>query len=140
MGKKDTEERLRAIPLFRDLTKQEIRHICTLMTPVQIQSGRTLIKAGDVGREFMIILDGTAAVRRNGRKVAELGPGDYFGELSVLSGARRNADVVATSDMTVEVLSQSEFHTLLDENAKITRKILTAAVSRLSELEKSPHA
>ena len=137
MAKRDTEDRLRSIPLFRELSKQEIKHITSLMTPVQIPAGRTLIKEGDVGREFMIILDGTATVRRNGRKVAEVGPGDILGEISILSGAPRNADVVASTDMTVEVLNPREFHALLDENATITRKILTAAVKRLSEFEKS---
>ena len=137
MAKRDTEDRLRSIPLFRELSKQEIKHITSLMTPVQIPAGRTLIKEGDVGREFMIILEGTATVRRNGRKVAEVGPGDILGEISILSGAPRNAEVVASSDMTVEVLNPREFHALLDENATITRKILTAAVKRLSEFEKS---
>ena len=137
MGKKDTEERLRAIPLFSGLTKQELRRVSGLMTPITIAAGRQLIKEGDVGREFMIILDGSAAVRRRGRKIADLGPGDFLGEVSVLSGAPRTADVVATTDMTVEVLTGGELSSLLDENVKMTKKILMGALSRLAELEKS---
>ena len=138
MAKKvSSEDRLRTIPLFSQLTKQELRHISGLMTPVTIPSGRTFIRQGEVGREFVVILDGTATVRRNGRKVAEVGPGDFLGEISVLSGAPRNADVVAATDMTIEVLNPAEFHALLDENATITRKILMSAVTRLSELERS---
>ena len=137
MGKKDTEERLRAIPLFSGLTKQELRRVSGLMTPITIAAGRQLIKEGDVGREFMIILDGSAAVRRRGRKIADLGPGDFLGEVSVLSGAPRTADVVATTDMTVEVLTGGELSSLLEENVKMTKKILMGALSRLAELEKS---
>ena len=136
-AKSDTDERLRTIPLFRELSKQELRRVAMLMTPVEIAAGRELIREGDVGREFMIILDGTAVVRRRGRKIADLGPGDFLGEVSMLSGAPRTADVIATSTMTVEVLTRSELSALLDENPAMMKKVLMGALSRLVELEKS---
>ena len=107
MAKKvSSEDRLRTIPLFSQLTKQELRHISSLMTPVTIPSGRTFIRQGEVGREFIVILDGTATVRRNGRKVAEVGPGDFLGESraleqAVVGEARRPADRVAEVDREV---------------------------------------
>ena len=134
---KGSDERLRAIPLFRELSNQELQRLSRLMTAVEIPAGHQLITQGDVGREFMIIVEGTAAVRRSGRRVAEVGPGDFLGEVSVLAGTPRNADVVATSDMVVEVLTAGELASLLDENARITRKILVGALVRLAQVERS---
>ena len=70
---------------------------------------------GDPGREFMIIAEGTAAVKRNARKIATLGPGDFFGELAVLAGVPRTATVIAETDMVVEAMNRQEFSSLLDE-------------------------
>ena len=140
MARNDTDDRLRSIPIFSELSKKELRTVSRLMTEVQVREGRSLTRQGEVGREFMIIMDGTAVVRRGGRKVAELGPGDFLGELAVLSGAPRTADVVATSDMTIETLNRREFMSLLDESAAIAKKILIGAVKRLHELDSSKTA
>ena len=140
MARNDTDDRLRSIPIFSELSKKELRTVSRLMTEVQVREGRSLTRQGEVGREFMIIMDGTAVVRRGGRKVAELGPGDFLGELAVLSGAPRTADVVATSDMTLETLNRREFMSLLDESAAIAKKILIGAVKRLHELDSSKTA
>jgi len=140
MARGDIEARLKAIPIFSELSKKELRSVSRLMTEIAVKEGRTLTREGEVGREFMIILDGTAVVRRNGRKVATLGPGDFLGELAVLSGAPRTADVTATSDMTLETLNRREFMSLLDESAAIAKKVLMGAVMRLHELESSKTA
>lgn len=137
MARDKTDERLREIPIFSELSKKELRAVSRLMTQIDLKEGRALTRQGEVGREFMIILDGTAVVRRNGRKVADLGPGDFLGELAVLSGAPRTADVVATSPMTIETLNRREFMSLLDESAAIAKKILVGAVKRLHELDSS---
>ncbi len=137
MARHETDERLRRIPMFSELSKRELRAVSRLMTEVDIPEGRTLMREGTVGREFMIIREGTAVVRRKGRKIAELGPGDFMGELAVLSGAPRTADVVATSPMTVETLNRREFMSLLDQSSKIATKVLIGAVKRLHELEAS---
>jgi len=140
MARNDTDERLRSIPIFSELSKKELRAVSRLMTEVEVREGRSLTRQGEVGREFMIIMRGTAVVRRSGRKVADLGPGDFLGELAVLSGAPRTADVVATSDMTLETLNRREFMSLLDESAAIAKKILIGAVKRLHELDSSKTA
>jgi CRP-like cAMP-binding protein len=137
MAKKGTDNLLRTIPLFRELSARELREVSSLMTPIDVEPGYRLMAEGEIGRDFMIIASGTAVVRRRGRKVAEVGPGDFIGEVSVLSGARRNADVIATSPMTVEVLSSHELHDLLERSATITYKIMMAAIKRLAELERS---
>ncbi len=137
MARHETDERLRRIPMFSELSKRELRAVSRLMTELDVPEGRSLMREGSVGREFMIICDGTAVVRRKGRKIAELGPGDFMGELAVLSGAPRTADVVATSPMTVETLNRREFMSLLDQSPKIATKVLIGAVKRLHALEAS---
>ena len=137
MARNDTDERLRNIPIFAELSKRELRAVSRLMTQIEVKEGRALTREGEVGREFMIILDGSAVVRRKGRKIAELGPGDFLGELAVLSGAPRTADVTATTDMTLEMLNRREFMSLLDESAGIAKKVLIGAVKRLHDLETS---
>ena len=137
MARNDTDDRLRSIPIFSELSKKELRTVSRLMTQIDVKEGRALTREGEVGREFMIIMEGTAVVRRNGRKIAELGAGDFLGELAVLSGAPRTADVIASSDMVLQTLNRREFMSLLDESAAIAKKVLIGAVKRLHDLESS---
>src|SRR2546421_12588428 len=105
MARADIDQTLSRIPIFAECSKKELRAISKLVTPMNIAAGRVLTQQGETGREFMIIANGNATVRRNGRKVATLGPGDFFGELSVLAGVPRTATVTADTDMVVEVLN-----------------------------------
>ncbi len=140
MARRGTDDQLREIPIFAELSKKELKQLSRLMTEIQVREGRVLTREGEVGREFMIIIDGTAVVRRGGRKIADLGPGDFLGELAVLSGAPRTADVIATSDMTLETLNRREFMSLLDESTTIAKKVLIGAVKRLHALDGSKTA
>ena len=124
------------IPIFSELSKREIKSLSRLMTEIEVKEGTELTKQGEPGREFMIISDGTAVVDIDGSTVAHLGPGDFLGELAVLSGTPRSATVTATSPMVVEVLNRREFMALLDQNASLSRKILVGAVKRLQENER----
>ena len=133
MARSDIDATLAAIPIFSECSRKELKAISKLVTPVEIPAGKVLVKEGDPGREFMIIVSGTATVRRNGRKVDTLGPGDFFGELAVLVGVPRTATVTADTDMTVEAMNRQEFSSLLDESPAMAKKILTAAVKRLYE-------
>ena len=128
---------LPTIELFSELSKKELKNIAALMTPIQVKMGRVLTKEGDPGREFMIIIEGTATVKRKGRVLARLGPGDFFGELAVVAGVPRTATVIADTDMVIETLNRREFSSLLDESPRIAKKILVGAVRRLHEIEES---
>ena len=136
MAKARGENDLTTIPIFSELSKREIKALSRLMTEVDVKEGARLTKQGEPGREFMIISDGTAVVDIDGATVAHLGPGDFLGELAVLSGTPRSATVTATSPMVVEVLNRREFMALLDQNASLSRKILVGAVKRLQENER----
>lgn len=128
-------ERLGNIELFSELTSKEIKKVASYMTTIDVRAGRDLTVQGTVGREFMIIAEGEASVRRNGRLIATLGPGDFFGELAVIAGVPRTATVTAETKMVVEALNRREFSSLLDESPKLSRKILVGAVKRLHDLE-----
>ncbi|MDP9336290.1 MAG: cyclic nucleotide-binding domain-containing protein [Actinomycetota bacterium] len=90
---------------------------------------------GDRGSEFFVILDGTARVSRQGRKIATLGPGSGFGELALLDNAPRNATVVADTDMELVVVGQHEFEGLLADVPGFARKMLAGTAHRLREAD-----
>lgn len=127
----DKIDHLRQIPLFSELNKKELQFLARLLTEVGVKEGSVLVKQGEYGQEAMIIESGTAAVRRNQRKIDSMGPGDFFGEMSLVASLPRNADVVATSDMTLLVMDAREFSTLLDNYPKVAVKILKTVVERL---------
>jgi len=131
VARSDIDQTLAGIPIFSECTRKELKAISKLVTPVSISAGKVLVREGDPGREFMIIAEGTATVKRNGRKVTTLGPGDFFGELAVLAGVPRTATVTADTDMVVEALNRQEFSALLDESPTLAKKILVGAVKRL---------
>ena len=128
-------ETLTNIELFSELTNRELKKVASFMTPVSVRAGRHLTEQGKPGREFMIIVEGTASVRRDGRVIATLGAGDFFGELAVIAGVPRTATVTADTDMTVQALNRREFSSLLDGSPKLAKKILVGAVKRLHQLE-----
>lgn len=130
MSKSDSVE-LARIELFSELSKRELRSVARLMTEANLGEGAVLTSQGEPGREFMIVVSGTARVEIDGAIVAELGPGDFLGEMAVITGTPRTATVVANSPMVIEVLNRREFMALLDESSSLSRKILIAAVKRL---------
>ena len=131
------DKQLETIELFSELTAKERKAVSRLMTNVTIKAGRDLMVEGTAGREFLIILDGDATVRRSGRIVARVGAGDFLGELAVIAGVPRTATVTADTEMSVSVLNRREFSALLDDQPKLARKVLVGAVKRLHDLEPS---
>jgi CRP/FNR family cyclic AMP-dependent transcriptional regulator len=119
--------------LFSTCTRKELGLIARSCDDVEGEPGQVLCTEGSYGREMFIIRDGQATVRRNGRKVATLGPGDYFGELSLLSRLPRNATITADTDMRLLVMDQRELAGVLDQVPAIARKMLEVMAHRLSE-------
>jgi CRP-like cAMP-binding protein len=104
---------LRRIPLFADCTRGQLRRIDRLGAVVRRPAGDVLVTAGMVGRECLFVLDGSLAVSRGSGVVAVVGPGALVGEMALLSGAPRNATVMALTDVEVLVLHPGEFSELL---------------------------
>lgn len=134
-----SDEQLKAIELFSELSKRELKSVQKLMTTTNVSEGRQLMVEGEIGLEFMVILSGTATVSRGGKAIGDLETGDFVGELAVIAGVPRAATVTATSQMELSVLSRAEFSTLLDKQPGIARKVLVGAVKRLHDLEISSH-
>lgn len=124
---------LKSIWLFSGCSAAEIRKIRSSLEEVDVQPGKVLVEEGTVGREFFLVVEGTAEVSRNGRKVATLGPGSHFGELALLDRRPRSASVVSETDMTLLVLSQRHFNAVIEAVPSISRKLLAAMATRLRE-------
>jgi CRP-like cAMP-binding protein len=121
--------------LFSACSASQLRTIRRQVEEVTVEAGTVLCEEGAVGREFFFIVDGTATVRRNGRKIATLGRGQYFGELSLLDRRPRSATVVSESEMTVLVLDQRRFNGLLDAVPSLAHKLLVAMADRIREAD-----
>ena len=89
-----------------------------------------------VGREAFVIVDGEAVVKRNGRRVASLGPGDYFGELAVIDPAPRDASVVATTPVELMVIGRRRFWTTVEASPSLMRKLMIGLARRLHEADR----
>ena len=126
---------LKSIWLFSGCTGSELRRIRSSLDEVEVPKGKVLVEEGRIGLEFFLIVDGKAVVTRNGRKVATLGPGDYFGELALLDRRPRSASVVSETEMDLLVLSQRQFNGLLESVPTISRKMLAAMANRLREAD-----
>ena len=97
--------RLKSIPLFEDVPEDELGQIATFAQEVTVDQGRELVREGDFSYEFMTIEDGEAEVTRGGEHVADLGPGDFFGEMGLLEKTLRSATVTAKTPMRLMTLT-----------------------------------
>ena len=97
--------RLRSIPLFKDVPDDELGQIATFAQEVTVDAGRELVREGDFSYEFMAIEEGAAEVTRHGEHVADLGAGDFFGEMGLLEKTLRNATVTAKTPMRLVTLT-----------------------------------
>ena len=126
---------LSKIWLFSTSSAKDLRLIRRALEEVTVPAGRLLTEQGTIGREFFLIVDGQASVKRNNRKVATLGPGQYFGELALLDRRPRSASVTSDTEMTLLVLGQRQFNGVLDSVPPLSRKLLSAMATRLREAD-----
>ena len=102
---------------------------------VTVPAGTDIVKEGEIGHEFYLIASGSAAVKRNGRKVTTLGPGHYFGEMALLDRGPRSATVTAEEETELVVIGQREFLGVLDEVPTLSYKLLVGMATRLREAD-----
>lgn len=102
---------------------------------IDLTAGRTLCEEGTTGREAFVIVEGTAEVRRNNKKVATLGPGDCVGELALLDHGPRTATVTAATDLKVLVIGAREFAAIVDAVPPIAHKLLKSLAARIRDLD-----
>ena len=125
-------ELLRKVPLFAGCSKAELRELALVADELDLREGRTLVREGRPGREFFILLDGSVRVSRKGRKIAELGAGDWFGEIALLTETPRTATVTATSPIRVLVITDRAFRRVVERMPTIALKVLATVGKRLT--------
>jgi CRP/FNR family cyclic AMP-dependent transcriptional regulator len=136
MGRRDAYiEHLTQVPLFSACSRDELRRLARRTTDIPVSEGHVLVKEGDRGLEFFVIVSGRAKVSRRGRKVGELGPGDFFGELALLIDSERNATITAVTPMEAIVLSRREFEAAMADAPRMTRKIMAGMARRLADFD-----
>ena len=140
MARKDAfTEHLASVPLFSACSKKELQLVARRAEDVTVEPGKVLVREGAAGAEFFVIVEGTAEVSRHGNKVAELGPGAFFGDLALLDKAPRNATVVAETPMRLLALDPGEFAQLLDIAPSIDASLRRIADERRARpLRSSP--
>ena len=128
-------DHLAEIALFRGCTRRQLQELASLTTEMDVARGAVLCREGYTGTECFVVRSGEASVTIAGDEVATIGPGGFFGELALLDGEPRVATVTAATDLSVVVLSRSEFNELLSRLPGITRGILQVVAARLRAVD-----
>lgn len=118
-------------PLFEGLSKKELTELAKSTDDLEVAAGKVLCREGELGREFFVIVEGEAEVRKGGRKVDTMGPGDFFGEIALVEKSHRTATVTATTPLRFFVLTSQSFWSLLDHSPQVERKVLRALAKRV---------
>jgi CRP-like cAMP-binding protein len=127
-------ELLRRVPLFARCNKKQLVAIARLADLVDVPTGRVLIREGAQGGEFMVIVEGAVEVRRKGRKINTLGPGDVMGEMALVSGGPRSATVTTTQDTSFLVIGARQFWELLEQAPDLQLSVIRALGERLQSV------
>ena len=125
-------ELLKKVPLFAGCSKSELRQLAKVADELDLREGTVLTREGRPGREFFVLIDGTAEVRKKSKKIADLGPGDWLGEIALITDSPRTATVTATSPLDVLVITDRRFRSVVETMPSIALKVLARIGERLS--------
>jgi CRP-like cAMP-binding protein len=134
-GKSSKIALLQKVPLFRDLSRRQLDQIARLADEIEAREGKRLATAGETGLELFVIVEGHATVKTRGGRTVRLGPGEFFGEMSLLDGGARSATVEAESDMRLLVVGRREFWSLLGSAPPLVLKIMSSLSRRVRDAE-----
>ena len=137
-SKRRLASRLVAVPLFAGLDNRELETIAESGREVSFEAGKKILQQGERGLAFLLILDGSVEVNKDGRRLAKLGKGQFFGEMTVIDDQPRSADVVATEPTTCFGLTAWSFNAVIGSNPSIAKQIMKELVRRLRQVENSP--
>ena len=135
MADKQAVELLKRVPLFSDLERREVEHLAQSMKERKFSPGQEIAREGEGGVGFFVIKDGNAKVTVHGEERRRLGPGDYFGEIALISQGARTATVTAESDLTALGMTFWDFRPLVEGNASIAWKLLQAFAKTYGEAD-----
>jgi CRP-like cAMP-binding protein len=128
-----------AVPLFASISKKGIHALVQAADEVDLAAGKVLVTEGEWGRHLYVILRGTAEVTKDGKRLRELIPGDFFGEMAFLANSRRTATITARSDMRVMVLGPQQLDVILEREPLLAKRMLETMARRLSANEDQSH-
>ena len=133
LGDNSKIDLIKGVPLFSGASKAELAAVAAIADEVDLPAGKTLINEGETGREFFVLIDGTAGAMQGGEKIGRMmGPGDFFGEIALVSKAPRTATITTTSPVRALVITDRAFRHLLDRSPEIAVTVLTALAERLA--------
>jgi CRP/FNR family transcriptional regulator, cyclic AMP receptor protein len=135
-GIAEREEALAGAPLFAGLSRRQLRDLARTSGVATYPEGTLIVKEGTPGTVLYVILEGAVRVVRKGRTVGRLGSGNFFGEMSVLDGSPRTADVIAEAPSLLLSLSQTSLRAALRSDGRLALRIMEAMASRLRQLER----
>lgn len=125
-------ELLKGVPLFARCSKKELAEIAQIADEIDLSDGKQLTKEGGRGREFFVLIEGNADVKRKRRKIGTLGPGDFLGEIALITHTPRTATVTTTSPVRALVVSEQNFRRLLERSPQVQIKVLEALAERVA--------
>ena len=137
LGSNSKIDLIRRVPLFEHCSKKELALIAGIADEIDLPARKVLIREGDRGREFFVIISGEAEVRRKGRKIRTLGAGNFVGEMALLSREPRSATVTAATALDVLVIVDRDFVALLDSTPELWLKVARALAERVGSDELS---
>jgi CRP-like cAMP-binding protein len=126
---------LAQVPLLAGLSKRELSRVLSLGDELEFFPGKIIVEIGDQARDFYMLLEGKARLEVPRKKTEILGPGDYFGEMAVLDGGPRTAEITAQTHVTALRIDKKDFLKLLDTYGSMGRKILTEMTGRVRAAE-----
>jgi CRP/FNR family transcriptional regulator, cyclic AMP receptor protein len=135
MARNTKTDQLKGVQMFSACTEKELAQIARACDELTVEPGAMVVEEGAAGEDFYLVGTGEAEVVRGGQSVATLGPGQYFGELSLLDDAPRNATVTAKTPMTLIRLRRREFSAVLDSWPGVAHKLLQQMARRLREAD-----
>jgi CRP/FNR family cyclic AMP-dependent transcriptional regulator len=133
----DKVDLLRQVSLFSQLSRRQLNAVAKHADEVERRAGSVLAKQGAQGLEAIIIVDGRARVKADGKAIAELGPGDVVGEMSVIDGKPRSATVIAETPVKLLVLHRRDFVSLLEKVPGMPRKLLVTLCERVRQVDQA---
>jgi CRP-like cAMP-binding protein len=133
-------ELLKRVPLFAGLGRKEIEEVGRLAEEIDVPAGRVLMREGQTGQEFFVIVNGSVKVERGGGRLATLGAGDFLGEIALIDDGPRTATATTETSSELLVLAHREFHSLMEQFPSVRTSVLQALASRVRNLEPdNPH-
>ncbi len=128
-------ELLKRTPLLSGLGRKEIEAVGRMVDEIEVPAGRVLMREGNPGSEFFVLVSGQVVIERGGSRVRTLEPGDFFGEIALLAEGPRTATATADGAASLLVLGHREFHSLMDDFPSIRTCVLAALASRIRDLQ-----